>query len=252
MKSSALRFGVLLALVVPVASTACGGDSEDGKPATGGTGTGGFSASGGSSGSGGSGGTGGGTGGTGGGTGGAANECDPAPNDLASGTGGSATGGAAGADAGSDASTDPDAAAGGASADASTGGTGGGTGGASSGGTGGGGPTISCGSDTCTGISASGFTLNPCCSVDGCGLQLDATIAGLVGLKAGCYALNQPGSANAACPEFNANTPLGAFTAPGCCRPSGECGFLVEAAGVVDMGCTKQDCGGNGPKTCTP
>jgi hypothetical protein len=257
------------AAAVPLLVVACGGDSDDGgSGGSGGAllgGAAGVSGSGGST-TGGSGGTGGATGGTGGGSGGTiTNECSPVPSQTA-GSGGTDAGGVdSGVDASSggstaDASTDGAATDGGPAPDASSGGTDAGTGGTPNDGggasDGGGVPSIQCGSDTCTGLTLGGqFPINPCCSTEGCGLNLESSVANFVSIDPGCYAVGQAGKADATCPTYTVANPLGGtLDFQGCCRPSGECGFAIDTSGFggPNLGCVPQACNGGAAKTCTP
>ncbi|MEZ4223010.1 MAG: hypothetical protein R3B13_18850 [Polyangiaceae bacterium] len=226
--------------IAPMWMVACGGDSDDGGGGSSGTGGGLLGGAGGMSGSSGSSGSGGATGGasgSGGGSGGTiTNECQPAPSDTPAGgsDGGTVDGGAA------------DAAADAAPSDSGTGGS------ASDGGP----STIQCGASACSGISVAGLiTLNPCCTVDGCGVNIDASVSGLIGIAGGCYGIGQPGAPNATCPSFMASIPgQGPIEIPGCCRPNGECGFAIDLSGFggPNMGCANQTCNGGPAKTCTP
>jgi hypothetical protein len=249
---------------VPLLVVACGGDSDDGG-STGGTGGGLLGGAGGMSGSGGSTGGTSGSGGSGGATGGTGgtitNECSPIPSQTA-GSGGTDGGGVdSGVDASSggspaDASADGAATDGGPAADATTdGATSDGAisdGGASDAGL----PTIQCGSNSCTGFSAGGLlTVNPCCTPDGCGLNIESSVSGLLGITAGCYGVGQAGKADTACPEYSVANPLGGtIEFPGCCRPGGECGFAIDTSsfGGPNLGCVPQECNGGPAKTCTP
>lgn len=256
---------------VPLLVVACGGDSDDGG-STGGSGGGLLGGAGGMSGSGGStGGTSGSGGATGGTGGGITNECSPIPSKTA-GSGGTDGGGVdSGTDASSgggpaDASVDGAATDGGPAPDAGTDGAASdgaaSDGAASDGATSDGGgsdsglPTIQCGSNSCTGISAGGLlTINPCCTLDGCGLNIESTVSGLIGISAGCYGVGQAGKADTTCPKYTADNPLGGtIEFPGCCRPDGECGFAVDTSsfGGPDLGCVPQECNGGPAKTCTP
>ncbi|MCA9594728.1 MAG: hypothetical protein KC776_15515 [Myxococcales bacterium] len=231
--------------VTPILAIACGGSSDSGgsggSSATGGadSGLGGTAAGGGggiaAGGSGGTAATGGaGTGGTGatggGGTGGVANECSPAPSDPG-GAGGQAQDGGA-----SDAGT-PDS---GPATEAGAG-------------------SIACGSATCNSLSIQGvITLQPCCAVTGCGLVVDSTVSGFIGVDPGCYGLDQPGSADSTCPQFSIANPLGGgnIDFPGCCHPDGTCGFAMDLTsfgqGAPNLGCVQQTCTGGAAKSCTP
>ena len=256
---------------VPLLVVACGGDSDDGG-STGGSGGGLLGGAGGMSGSGGStGGTSGSGGATGGTGGGITNECSPIPSKTA-GSGGTDGGGVdSGTDASSggspaDASVDgaatdggpaPDAGTDGAASDgaASDGAAGDGAtsdGGGSDGGV----PTIQCGSNSCSGVSLGGLlTVNPCCTTDGCGMNIDASVSGLIGIAPGCYGVGQAGKADTTCPMYTVANPLGGtIDFPGCCRPDGECGFAIDTSsfGGPNLGCVPQECNGGPAKTCTP
>ncbi len=261
---------------VPLLVVACGGDSDDGG-STGGSGGGLLGGAGGMSGSGGStGGTSGSGGATGGTGGGITNECSPIPSKTA-GSGGTDGGGVdSGTDASSggspaDASVDGAATDGGPAPDAGTDGAasdGAASDGAASdgaagdgatsdgGGSDGGVPTIQCGSNSCSGVSLGGLlTVNPCCTTDGCGMNIDASVSGLIGIAPGCYGVGQAGKADTTCPMYTVANPLGGtIDFPGCCRPDGECGFAIDTSsfGGPNLGCVPQECNGGPAKTCTP
>jgi hypothetical protein len=100
------------------------------------------------------------------------------------------------------------------------------------------------------------YTLSPCCADEGCGVAVDATIAGAIGATEGCYGLNQAGAADSTCPNFSVPNPLGGgnLDFAGCCHADGTCGFALDLSGFQgpNLGCARQDCNGAGPKTCTP
>ena len=249
--------------VVPLMMVACGGDSDDGgSGGSGGSLLGGAAGMSGSGG-GGTGGTAGGSGGTGGGTGGSGatggvinNECSPIPSKTPGADGGASDAGGsdASADAGSSDASASDAAVAdaGPAPDSGTGDSG--TGGAPGDG---GAPTIQCGTNTCTGLSLGGFVnINPCCTVDGCGMNIDQAVSNLIGIAPGCYGVGQAGAADTTCPMYSIANPIGGgnIDFPGCCRPDGECGFAIDTSGFggPNLGCVPQECNGGPAKTCTP
>jgi hypothetical protein len=162
----------------------------------------------------------------------------------------------------------------------SGGGTGGGTGGATGGsdsGTGGSaggagkctpGPSsqdgactdpCSCGGDTCESYMLGGLLPVPACCSGGstCGLSADPATASIVGIAPGCYEGGQEGNADTACPQYDFINPLDQMPASfdGCCRPNGECGYLVDltSAEGPNLGCVPADCStGGSVTTCTP
>jgi hypothetical protein len=162
-----------------------------------------------------------------------------APQDASIGSGGSSGSSGSGGSAGSNAQ-------GGSGGDGFGGGFGGDAGSGNVGGSsvgGAGGTTIDdCGGQQCEGVPIEqiGVTIEPCCSENGkCGL--DTSIFSQVGLRFDpvCQERNQPGGLDASCPN-------GSFTAmgipvnfPGCCRPNGRCGYLVDQVAIVnlDLGC---------------
>ncbi len=245
--------------VVPLMIVACGGDSDDdGSGGSGGSLLGGAAGMSGSGG-GGTGGTAGGSGGTAGGSGGSGgvinNECSPIPSKTPATDGGASDAGGtdASADAGSSDASTSDAAVTDAGPGPDSGAGDSGTGGAPGDG---GAPTIQCGAQSCTGLSIAGNVINPCCTVDGCGMDLPQSVAGLIGMAPGCYGVGQAGGADATCPMFSVANPLGGgnIDFPGCCQPDGECGFVIDTSGFggPNLGCVSQECNGGPAKTCTP
>jgi hypothetical protein len=94
--------------------------------------------------------------------------------------------------------------------------------------------------------------VNPCCTdEDGDGCGIDTTYLAMTGaaLGKGCEPKHQPGELDAACPSpdpamigsMGSMATLDAF--PGCCRPNGACGVVLDtvtAAGglipIADLG----------------
>lgn len=117
--------------------------------------------------------------------------------------------------------------------------------------------TTTCGGTECSTatLTSRGGCVQACCTADGkCGSQLKASamMGGTVGI---CVAQNQQGPANASCPTYSkaltdayaaaaaaAGIDAGAMgdigdiggglmAYNGCCRPDGNCGFLVSSLG---------------------
>jgi hypothetical protein len=148
---------------------------------------------------------------------------------------------------------------GGSSGSADTGGSGGDGGSATSGSGGGGtsgsagegsggGDSISCGDVQCDGLSVGipgAPSAEPCCieddeGNDACGLSTDVLNDFGAMLPAMCQPLDGAGEPDESCPITQEIEIPGTglfFSFPGCCLPSGTCGyFLDSAAGVFQLG----------------
>jgi hypothetical protein len=87
---------------------------------------------------------------------------------------------------------------------------------------------LQCGAQVCPGFA----TLDACCAgeaQDRCG----AAIAGITGLPDGCYATNQPGNVECACPSSpeieHPGAPGEKLVFPGCCRAGiKQCGYMID------------------------
>ncbi|MCK6537463.1 MAG: hypothetical protein L6Q84_31220 [Polyangiaceae bacterium] len=167
--------------------------------------------------------------------------------------GGGSGGSTGGKDAGNDATS-----GGGTAGSGGTGGTGGSGATGGSGGSGGS-QTMTCKSETCESYSIAGqLSLGPCCAGAGkdiCGVDVDSTVSGLIGIKPGCYELNQKGNADTSCPSLT----LFGFTFSGCCNTAAkQCSYLLDVTGLKgpNMGCVDPaqipTDGGATPKACTP
>ena len=95
--------------------------------------------------------------------------------------------------------------------------------------------------------------LPPCCTdTNVCGLDLSATAG-----QPACIERDAPGVEDAACPA--AMVGGGLLTFPGCCRPDGTCGVLVD---LVPLGCVDGELAnmlpggaatpGGPPASCSP
>jgi len=110
--------------------------------------------------------------------------------------------------------------------------------------------TIECGGD-CTsasvGVATLQFHIDPCCDNDVCGLNTAFLASAGAMFADACQPKDQPGEVDASCPSpAGAVVPiseemtvtLDAF--PGCCRPNGLCGVVVNEAttlgGAVELG----------------
>nr|HMR11866.1 hypothetical protein [Polyangiaceae bacterium] len=135
----------------------------------------------------------------------------------------------------------------------------GGTGGTEGGIGGSGGGSISCGATQCPSYVVAGLiTMSACCaSPQKCGAIVDATIGGLLGgMPQGCYETGQAGNPDCGCPSHTFNNPItqGQATFPGCCQPSGNCGYVIDVSGQSgpNIGCQLATWGSGQGKTCTP
>jgi hypothetical protein len=99
--------------------------------------------------------------------------------------------------------------------------------------------TIECDGDCSSatlGVATASFYLDPCCggeNHDQCGV--DTTFLSPAGAGSSCEPRNQPGSLDTACPSSSAAAMPGMSTGltfdplPGCCRPDGSCGIMLNA-----------------------
>jgi len=96
--------------------------------------------------------------------------------------------------------------------------------------------TLECGAETCDSEAVAGlYHINPCCAADSaCGL--DTTFLAAVGAQFSevCQAHDQPGTDEGSCPAVTGlmvpvqGVPLPLEAFPGCCRPDGTCGVVVN------------------------
>ena len=132
--------------------------------------------------------------------------------------------------------------------------TSGGTGGQAAGGTGGEGSdppqSTMCDGMLCEGLSLGipgGPQTDACCpddpSVDPCGVETEFLEEYDINLMRDCQPLNSPGELDDSCPESPPVMVAGAlsFTFPGCCLPTGKCGFhmdsILNGAITLNLGC---------------
>lgn len=107
-----------------------------------------------------------------------------------------------------------------------------------------------CDGNLCEGLSlgVAGLQSDACCPEDSpdepCGIKTDFLEEYGVDLPRECQRLNSPGEFDPECPESPPLMPNDAITLPGfpgCCLPSGKCGFLLDEAlfGAVqlNLGC---------------
>jgi hypothetical protein len=110
---------------------------------------------------------------------------------------------------------------------------------------------MECGGTFCQGaeLPAENITVSACCpDEDGSACGLNLTILGiLLGLKnPGCEALDLPGSQDDICEESPPKTALGIndsmpFQMPGCCLPSGKCGYDATFFDGFGFGCVSPE-----------
>lgn len=131
-----------------------------------------------------------------------------------------------------------------------------GTGGQAAGGNGGTGGSMDGPKSTmCDGMLCEGLSLgipggpqtDACCpndpEVDPCGVETEFLEAYDIDLMRDCQPLNSPGELDESCPESPPVTVAGAlsFTFPGCCLPTGKCGFhmdsILNGAITLNLGC---------------
>lgn len=130
------------------------------------------------------------------------------------------------------------------------GGAGGAGGTSTSGGTSSGPDSAMCGGMLCKGLELEVLQLqaDACCpddpEVDPCGVKTDFLEMYDIDLKRDCQPLNSPGELDESCPDsppLMPNDTLSLPGFPGCCLPSGKCGFLLDEAlfGTVklNLGC---------------
>jgi hypothetical protein len=113
--------------------------------------------------------------------------------------------------------------------------------------------TKECGAETCESSAVAGvYHINPCCAADdACGL--DTTFLAAVGAEFSevCQPREQPGTDEGFCPEVTGLTvpvqgiPLPLEPFPGCCRPDGTCGVVVDEVrsgfplATLNLGCVE-------------
>jgi hypothetical protein len=159
--------------------------------------------------------------------------------DSSSDDGNKKTGGTGGKDGG--AGTGGYGATGGAVGGGGSGGATGGSGGGGTGGSGGGVTTITCKAESCTGYSVAGFAIDPCCAgadKDKCGVDINQQIADTIGIKPGCFELNQAGKDDNDCPPLTGVPVIG--TLPSCCNTAkSQCSFKADLSGLggPNIGC---------------
>lgn len=137
-----------------------------------------------------------------------------------------------------------------------SGGAGGGGGSGATGGSGGGGTT--CGGESCPDYLVGGLLAVPaCCSTnDKCGADLPASVAATIGgVPVGCYEAGQAGNLDCDCPAYEFTNPLTQQPAafPGCCTPSGKCGYYMDTSSAdgPNIGCQEATFGAGKDETCT-
>ncbi len=174
--------------------------------------------------------------------------------------GGDDDGGGSSGSGGKDAG--PDTASGGSGGSGATGGSGGSGGSGATGGSGGSGgsATITCGAESCKGYSVVIAELAPCCAgsnKDKCGVDVDESAAGALGIQPGCIELGQAGNLDTSCSSFT--VPGVGITLPGCCNAgASKCSYMVDVSGFggPNIGCVDpaslpaSDAGP--PAACTP
>lgn len=120
-----------------------------------------------------------------------------------------------------------------------TGGSGGGQSGAAGAG---GGTSIDCQGKACTSSSIEFLTFEPCCAgvaKDRCGVEINAQIAQVAGVKPGCFALGEVGDEDPSCAGRVLET-FGGKVLPGCCHAEkGACSFIADfsSSGGPNLGC---------------
>jgi len=166
--------------------------------------------------------------------------------------------GTGGKDAGPDTSTGGTGAVGGSGGTGATGGSGGTGGSGATGGTGGS-ASIKCGNETCKSYSVVVAELAPCCAganKDKCGVDVDESLAGTLGIQAACFELKNPGNADPSCPPLAGVPVIGSL--PGCCNAAqSKCSFSINTTqfGGPDLGCVDPNnlpTEAGTPKACTP
>ncbi len=125
------------------------------------------------------------------------------------------------------------------------------------------GSTIDCGSKRCDELKLPGGydPIPACCAGDGdvCGLDGSRFADFGANFEDPCQPLDQPGNEDPTCPPSTPiPTELGPeLQFPGCCKPDGLCGYLVDnALNLVEIGLGCVDAApfldGGVPTSCTP
>lgn len=119
------------------------------------------------------------------------------------------------------------------------------------------GNTGNCDPSQCESASILGQPLAACCPPGGggCGLDVSPT-AQYTGIT-GCIERDQPGKQDPSCPSESIETGYGApLQLSGCCRPTGECGYLVNIPMAPSFGCVDPAQANNGQpvpvQSCNP
>jgi hypothetical protein len=123
-----------------------------------------------------------------------------------------------------------------------------------------GGRSIECGGQICRSVEIQGYPpIEACCAAgDVCGLDGEPFREYGAVFEEACQPRNQPGQLDDECPSSTpVPTDLGALEFPGCCKPDGVCGYLVNSAFTfinLGLGCVDAtpflDAGT--PASCTP
>ena len=123
------------------------------------------------------------------------------------------------------------------------------------------GDSIECGGQVCHSVLLPpGYAPIEACCADGDVCGLDGAPFAQYGavFEEDCQPRNQPGQLDDECPSSTPYpTDLGELEFPGCCKPDGRCGYLVNSAlGVVPLGLGCVDAtpflDGGTPTSCTP
>jgi hypothetical protein len=116
-----------------------------------------------------------------------------------------------------------------------------------------------CGALSCRDVLVGDIIVPPCCAGEGdavCGLDLEP-VTNFMPLQSGCVALDQPGNADANCPDLFFNDPTELRDLPGCCTPEGKCGVVANLSLLADFGCVDPrtlllGAPEGEPQSCTP
>lgn len=125
--------------------------------------------------------------------------------------------------------------------------------------------TLMCGANRCESLVAptpvGEVVVDACCASNppnACGFDTSGLSSFGLAFEDPCQALDQEGQLDAECPRSPVVevSVLGSFSFAGCCRPEGQCGYLVEQVETLDLGlllgCVESPFPDDEPGSCTP
>ena len=115
----------------------------------------------------------------------------------------------------------------------------------------------SCGDQTCSAVDTILGELAGCCTgEDGSACGVDTARLANFGARGICEPRDQPGRLDEGCQDGLLETPLADVPLPGCCRPDGLCGYMINNPGglaELGLGCAEPaTLGDPNLESCTP